>query len=129
MKRLIIIVLGLLLAGGDASAQEWVQTNGPGGDVYGMFFNKKNIFISNIRSADKGITWNPIQNEVYAVGPNGDIFSYSYLSFSSHVARIIKSTDNGDTWDSIASLNTSNLVISTDNTIYAGDYGALLLFR
>ena len=45
MKRLIIIVLGLLLAGGDASAQEWVQTNGPGGDVYGMFFNKKNIFI------------------------------------------------------------------------------------
>jgi photosystem II stability/assembly factor-like uncharacterized protein len=108
----------MFIISADALAQDWEQTNGPGGDINKMFFDqKKNIYVSNLKSSDKGVSWIPIKNEVYAIAPNGDLYSsvFSYYTFNSSVMR---SSDKGETWDSIAPFGISSITILKDNTIF-----------
>ena len=136
MKKFIIILFALAFAGETSRAQEWVQTNGPGGDgISSVLLNKnKDIFVLSqfglVRTTDNGISWNalhPPQVDQYtniAIAPNDNIYISS-------TRGVYKSLNNGDSWDSIAS-PCYDLKIAPDGTIYLEGIdrkGVLSFFR
>jgi len=121
MKKFCIILFALLFAQEALRAQDWVQTNGPGGDqISALLFNKKNdMFVLShyelVRTTDHGSSWKRLYAPQYqfvniAIAPNDDIYVASTCCVS-------KSTNNGDSWDSIASAS-NVLKIGPDGTIY-----------
>jgi len=129
-RSLLLLALLLLGFAADASAQEWVQTNGPTAtEFYSIIFNKKqDMFVIDghlIRSTDHGASWKNITPEVsnnsigtIVIGANNDIYiSFSYLLNPEYIYRTYKSTDNGNSWDSLLSKQ-AFAVASYDSTIY-----------
>ncbi|MFI5263200.1 MAG: hypothetical protein ACHQM6_01650, partial [Candidatus Kapaibacterium sp.] len=105
MKKLVFLLLVFTAAlTGDLKAQNWVQTNGPGGDhISSIAVNSKgDIFIASRRldrSTDGGKTWMPLflSAPLWSIGnitlqPSGRII----VSGSD---TVFASDDNGDTWN------------------------------
>jgi len=139
VKKIFFIVVILTILADFSLAQEWVQTNGPGGYLYPQpFFNaKKDIFISTgsysggtlIRSTDNGktwlnippIEWSPNGWWIVAIAPNQEIYVTGSYNDTNNTSRsaIWRSSDNGNSWSRLGLQNANIAFIGTDNTVYS----------
>lgn len=138
MKKVFFAFVILTLFAGFSAAQEWVQTNGPGGGQFlQIAFNaKKDIFILTgpyssgtlIRSTDNGKTWSNIAPSVssltawwnVAIAPNQEIYLTGSDNDTNNSSRsgIWRSTDNGNSWIRLGFQDASIVFIGPDNTIF-----------
>ncbi len=126
MKKLIIILLALLTLSAAAKAQDWVQTNGPTAYIENILFdNQKNIYFlspdKNIKSTDKGNTWQTIDYSFIGFTQNGNYFA-------SRKNVLLRSQDNGLSWDSISTIQKRSLKIFQNN-LYLFDFSQSVLLK
>ena len=136
MKKLCFILIALLFAHEALRAQDWVQTNGPGGGFNQIVFNaKKDIFLSAgalMRSTDDGKNWTkitPVDAPQYvewkvAIARNQDIYCIGAY-YTGTANQVWKSSDNGESWirTQLNPLNTSfftaeSILASPDGSTY-----------
>jgi photosystem II stability/assembly factor-like uncharacterized protein len=143
MIRSFLLFFFILCFAEVSSAQEWVQTGGPGGGYFQVFFNaKKDIFILTpphlfgafIRSTNNGKTWSNIAPSDspegiswwnVAIAPNQEIYVRgSYHDTDDFTRSVIwRSSDNGNSWTRLGLHGDAQLAfISTDNTIYVSSH-------
>ncbi|MBC8146191.1 MAG: hypothetical protein H7X80_11455, partial [bacterium] len=132
LRHILPVSLAVVLLASVASfAQEtsWVRTNGPfGGKVTSLRAVDEVLFAlagSLFRSTNGGADWHaigPAGIRTLALDSSGALLGLSYY-------QLFKSTDNGDTWRTIAREFYSGpavLEVGTDNSIYRIDQGTLM---
>ena len=126
MKNLIFLFTTLFFGFAEiASAQNWLQTNGPASNyIRSVLFNKHgDIFVvSEVthRSTDQGISWHSIGSDLpygitaLGVSPTGDLYAAD-----GNASGIWRSQDNGDTWMKVFNVySCMTLMVSPDSSIH-----------
>src|SRR5487761_2642831 len=119
MKRLLTLTLFAALAVMHAGAlcAQWVQTNGPaGGNITALAVNGQSIFAASdgiFRSDDHGESW--ILVDTVTGVSNLATGADAVLALSN--ASLLRSTDDGGTWDSLHRNNVQALSVKGKNLL------------
>jgi photosystem II stability/assembly factor-like uncharacterized protein len=135
MKKIILV---LILSGFIQSQNFWQQTNGPlGGSTGGIAENSMNeLFIGAtyynptkvFKSINNGQRWFDTYNGVQGVEPEVMVIGYDdYIFFSGYATSIVRSTNNGESWQQYIIPWPNNdiyeLHVASNNYVFAGIAG------
>lgn len=139
MRQIFSRLLWFLLLCSPAYAQEWIQSNGPGGGTIQSVAinNSGDIFVAThvgfLRSTDGGSSWAAIASNIavvadglpifrFAITPNRDVFLVVYIlhrgTFDTTSSGIWRSTDNGETWIKQLTGKFNDIYAMPDGSLY-----------